>query len=68
MKIEWIINQREEHGLEELDLLSSFSADDMTAYHKRAEALEKQIVSTIEEHGVKIDMYDSIERFLEKNA
>ncbi len=59
---------REEFGLEELDLLSSFRADDMTAYRKRAEALEKQIVSTIEEHGVKIDMYDSIEGFLEKNA
>jgi len=58
----------EEFGLEELDLLGSFNADDMIAYRKQAEALEKQIVSTIEGHGVTIDAYDSIEEFLEKNG
>ena len=59
---------REEFGISELDLLSAFNADDMTAYRKQAEILEKQIVSTIEKHGVVIDAYDSIDEFLKKNA
>lgn len=59
---------REEFGLGEFDLLGSFNADDMTAYRKQAEALEKQIVSVIEEHGVTIDAYASADDFLKKNA
>ena len=58
---------REEFGLKEMDLLGAFNANDMTAYRKRAETLEKQIVSVIEKHGVAIDTYDSIEVFLKKN-
>lgn len=59
---------KEEFGLNELDLLGSFNADDMCAYRKQAEALEKQIVSVIEDHGVKLDAYASVEDFLAKNT
>jgi len=58
----------EEHGLEEMDLLGSFNADDLTAYRHQAEILEKQIVSIIEKHGVTIETYESEEEFLEKNG
>jgi hypothetical protein len=59
---------REEFGLSEMDLMSAFNVDDMTVYQRRAETLEKQIISTIEKHGVAIDTYDSVEDFLKKNA
>jgi hypothetical protein len=59
---------KEEFDLCELDLLGSFNADDMSAYRKQAEVLEKQIVSVIEDHGVKLDAYASVEDFLDKNA
>lgn len=59
---------REEFGLSEMDLLGAFNANDLKAYRKRAETLEKRIVATIEKHGVAIDTYDSIDEFLKKNA
>ncbi|HEX9896252.1 MAG TPA: hypothetical protein VGA85_01140 [Dehalococcoidales bacterium] len=59
---------REEFGLSEMDLMGAFNADDMKAYRKRAETLEKQIVSIIKEHGVTLDAYDTIDEFLKKNA
>ncbi len=59
---------REEFGLDEMDLMGVFKASNMAAYRKRAEELEKKIVSVIEEHGVAIDQYDSVEDFLKKNG
>lgn len=59
---------KEEFGLNELDLLGSFNADDMSAYRKQAEVLEKQIVSVIVDHRVELDAYTSVEDFLDKNS
>ncbi|MBI2849989.1 MAG: hypothetical protein HYX80_02985 [Chloroflexi bacterium] len=59
---------REEFGLDEMDLMGVFKAGDMTAYRKRAEELQKNIVSAIERHSVVIDAYDSVEDFLKKNG
>ena len=58
----------EEFGLGELDLLSSFNANNLKDYRKRVEDLEKQIISIIREHGADIEVYDSIEEFLQKNS
>jgi len=57
----------EEFGLEELDLLGSFSTDDLAGYRKQAESLEKKIISIIEDNGISIESYDSIKDFLSAN-
>ena len=57
----------EEFRLEELDLLDSFSSDDLAAYRKQAEILEKKIISVIEHNGVSIESYDTVKDFLNAN-
>ncbi|MEA4888926.1 MAG: hypothetical protein VB070_05640 [Clostridiaceae bacterium] len=58
----------EEFGLDSIDFLGAYSADDLPVYRKMAEAAENKILSIIAEHGVKLDAYASIEEFLAKNA
>jgi hypothetical protein len=58
----------EEFGLEELDLLGSFSSDDLAAYRKQAEILEKEIISIIEKNGVSVESYDTVKNFLIANG
>jgi hypothetical protein len=58
---------REEFGLGEMDLLGTFNANDMIAYRRQAETLEKQIVSAIKDHGATLDVYDSIDEFIKNN-
>ena len=58
----------EEFGLEEFDLLGSFSSDDLAAYRKQAEKLEKKIISVIEKNGVSIESYDTVKDFLNANG
>jgi len=58
----------EEFGLNEMDLLGAFNANDLKAYRRRAEALEKQIVDAIESHGAVVEQYNTIEEFLAKNG
>ncbi len=57
----------EEFGLDEFDLLGSFNSNDLMAYRKQAEDLEKSIISIIEEHGVSVESYDTIKDFLSAN-
>ena len=57
----------EEFGLEELDLLGSFSSGDLAAYRRQAESLEKEIISIIEKNGVSIESYDTVKDFLSTN-
>lgn len=59
---------KEEFGLDEMDLLGKFNANDMSGFRKQAEDLEKYIVTKIKEHGVMLDAYKSVEDFLEKNS
>lgn len=56
-----------EFGLEEMDLLGEFNADNLQAYRERAELLEKHIVSMIESKGAVINTYAAVEEFLQKN-
>jgi len=54
----------DEFNLKELDLLGVFDALDLELLSNRAAELEKVIISAIEEQGIKISSYDTIEAFL----
>lgn len=54
----------EEFGLKEMDLIGCFHATDLQALSQKATELENYIVSEIENHGVKIRRYDTLEEFL----
>lgn len=57
----------EEFGLKEFDLLGTFNSDNLAAYRKQAESLEKEIISIIEKNGVSIESYDTVRDFLNAN-
>jgi len=54
-------------GIEDLDMLSAFDADDLPAFRRRAECVEQHIVAAIEAHGAHIESYPSVEEFLRQN-
>ena len=54
-------------GIANTDIFSAFSADDLSALRKRAEAVETEIRQTVENNGVVIEAYDSVETFLAAN-
>ena len=58
----------EEFGLEEMDLLDSFKVDDLELLVLRADALEQEIRRTLDEQGIVINEYASLEKFLEANT
>ena len=53
----------DEFKLEELDLLGAFNTLDLGLLSKRAAELEEVIISAIEEQGIRICCYDTIEEF-----
>ncbi|MCX8130113.1 MAG: hypothetical protein N3I35_08445 [Clostridia bacterium] len=59
---------KEEFGLREMDLLGSFDTVNLSAFKQRAEELEQYIISVIENHGVILNKYDTLEQFLKKNS
>ena len=59
---------KEEFGLNEMDLLSMYSAEGLLDFCKRAEELEKYIIEEINKHGVALVKYNSVEDFLAKNS
>jgi hypothetical protein len=58
----------EEFGLGEIDLMGAFNANNLKAYRKRAEAVEKQILAAIGKLGDTVESYATVEEFLEKNG
>ena len=54
----------EKFGLNEMDLLGVFDALDLEPLSKRAAELENTIIAVIENHGVEIRCYDTLEAFL----
>jgi hypothetical protein len=58
----------EEFGLGEMDLMGAFNTDDLKAYRKNAEAVEKQILAAIKKMGETIETYDTVDDFLRKNG
>ena len=59
---------RDEFLLSEMDLLSTFDADHLEHFQKRAEILETYLVDIIEENGVKLNSYESLEDFLQTHS
>lgn len=57
----------EEFGLDEMDLLGCYQADNLTELKNQSISFEKYIVDEIENHGVKINKYDTVEDFLAHN-
>jgi len=57
----------DEYGLADLDIFTAFDADNLSAFRKRAESVERTIVAAIEASGVTIESYPSVEGFLKKN-
>ncbi|MHB1483363.1 MAG: hypothetical protein ACYCYI_01745 [Saccharofermentanales bacterium] len=58
---------KEEFGLCEMDLLGYFDTTNLAALSTQATELEKYIISEIENHGVKLNRYDTLEEFLSQN-
>lgn len=54
----------EEAGLDKMDLLGYYDADDLSAFEKRANEIEEYILTEIREHGVVLRKYDNLEEFL----
>jgi hypothetical protein len=54
----------EEAGLENMDLLGCYDAEDLSVFEKRAKEIEEYIVNEIKKHGVALRKYDNIEEFL----
>lgn len=57
----------EEFGLRKMDLLGCFDANNLSELVNRATEIEEYIVSEIENHGVKLKKYDTLDDFLSKN-
>ncbi|MBQ6788233.1 MAG: hypothetical protein IJO85_10985 [Lachnospiraceae bacterium] len=55
---------QEDFGLKEMDLLGKFHVKNLNAFAKRAKELEQYIVQMIQENGVKLNEYESLEMFL----
>jgi len=55
------------NGITDTDIMSHFSASDLAAFRKRAEAVEQKFRQVIAKNGVKLDEYGSIEEFLQAN-
>lgn len=54
----------EEFDVEEMNLLDSFNADDLELLVLRADALEQEIRKILNEHGIVINEYASLDEFL----
>ena len=54
----------EEFGLSEMDLLGSFDLGNLEPFSLRAAELERKIIAAIEDNGVKIKRYGSLDEFL----
>lgn len=59
---------KEDFALKEMDLLGCFRTEDLKTFKENAQAIEAYIVSVIEENGVTINRYASLEEFLDKNS
>lgn len=53
-----------EFGVTEVDILGSFDAGDLMGFQKQTGLVEQAFIKAIDEHGVKLDSYDSIDEFL----
>jgi hypothetical protein len=59
---------KEEFGLKEMDLLEKYNAEDLMSVRRQAEELERYIVKEINDHGVPLDSYASVNEFIAGNS
>ncbi len=58
----------EEIGLDKMDLLGGYDADDLSVFRKRANGIEEYILGEIEKHGAVLRKYDNLDEFLNKQG
>jgi len=56
----------EELGLDKMDLLGVYEAEDLSAFEKRAKDIEEYILSEIKKHELVLRKYDNLEEFLKE--
>jgi len=56
-----------ENGLDKFDLMSTYNADNLEQFRERAMELQKEFVRIIEDNGVVIEVYNTVEEFIKKN-
>ncbi|MBR6404354.1 MAG: hypothetical protein IKS48_13310 [Eubacterium sp.] len=55
----------QEYHVDEMNLLDSFDADDLSKLVTRADCIEKKILGLLADHETSVNSYDSLEDFLE---
>jgi len=63
-----LVDIAKDYGLENLDILSHFDADNLPAYAQKVRQAENSILAAIAAGGVKLDSYDSLDEFLAENS
>ncbi len=58
---------QEEFGLEGMNLMGAFDANNLQEFDAQAKRVEKNLVDVIEAHDVVLNKYESLEAFLEKH-
>ncbi|MBU3089452.1 hypothetical protein KPL42_13220 [Clostridium gasigenes] len=56
-----------ENGLNKFDLMSSYNAKELNKFKERAIQLQKDFVKVIEDNGVIIESYTTVDEFINKN-
>jgi hypothetical protein len=54
-------------GIADIDILSSYKANDLAEFRKQAEFVEQKFRQAINENGIKLDEYRTVEEFLKTN-
>jgi hypothetical protein len=57
----------EEYNAPDLDILSAFDARNLKAFARCAAEAEHAIITAIEADGGRLDVYSTVDEFLEKN-
>lgn len=56
-----------EYGSNKYDLMGAYNAKNLGGFRDRAKEIQKEFVKMIEDNGVEIEEYDTVEQFIEKN-
>jgi hypothetical protein len=58
----------QEFGVEEMNLLDSYDADDLGSLKACADELERKVLSVLGDHKVTVNSYESVDAFLEARS
>ena len=54
----------QEFGVEEMNLLDSYDADDLSGLKACADGLERKVLSILDDHKISVNSYESVDAFL----